>query len=549
MLDALPAAADDGPMSDNDPNGRRPSQRRTTRTGSGAGTLPRKLALEIILESDGGRRNFIDQGLEVRLADAGLSGKDGHLLQEIAYGAVRHRNTLDHLLEVYLPLPMKRQRPPVRWGLRVAAYQVVYLTRIPIHAAIDRTIEAVKELPEATRQDAGFLNAVLRKLAADILRKASAPPIDADDPTTIPIRSGFCSFRRPVLPLRNLDPVGHLALKYSHPKWMVARWSDWLDEDEVAAVCASGNRTPHVVARVTAGAPAVDAVLASLRIQGVEAEPLRGTRSLVLRRPGDPRKLEALQKGWIVIQDPTATEIGEALRPPAGARVLDLCAAPGGKAVQILEAVGPRGSVVACDIEDEKVARLEENLKRSGGRFEARKIPAEPEAIELGETFSHILLDAPCSNTGVLARRPEARWRFHAEDLPKLVELQKRLLAAAARHLAPGGRLVYATCSIEPEEDGGQAEWASLEIPGLRKVDERLLLPGRLKGPAGEAPAAEEAAAVAPAPAAEGEPVQEEPAPGEPAPTAEEPAPMGDGGYFAVLERETGSGEEREGKR
>jgi 16S rRNA (cytosine967-C5)-methyltransferase len=525
-----------GPMAENDPT---PGvERKQAASHEGPGTIPRKLALEIILESDGGRRNFIDEGLEARLSGIALPDRDRHLLQEIAYGAVRHRNTLDRLLETYLKLPMKRQRPPVRWSLRLAAYQVVYLTRIPVHSAIDRTIEAAKEVEGSTRRDSGFLNAVLRKLAADILRKDREPLLDADDPTAIPIRSGFCRFRRPVLPLINLDPAAHIAIKHSHPRWMVARWIERFGREGAISICEANNRIPSVVARVTARAPGPDAVLASLLAQGVEGDRLGGGGSFALRRTGDPRKLEALSKGWVQIQDPTATEIGETLRPPAGARVLDLCAAPGGKAVQLLEAVGERGFLVACDIEEEKAAKLEENLRRAGESFEVRRIPSEPEAIDLGEKFSHVLLDAPCSNTGVLARRPEARWRVQPEDLTRLSELQRRLLEAAIRPLAPGGRLVYATCSIEHEEDEATAARAVADHPGLKLVEEKLILPGRHRPDAATGDAVPAKAVPAKAvPADEGEGGEAEgPSPGGDHPRGDRVIEA-DGGYRAVLVR------------
>jgi 16S rRNA (cytosine967-C5)-methyltransferase len=449
------------------------------------GTAARRLALECILQSDGGRRQFIDEVLEERLAGEEIPPRDRHLLQEIAYGSVRHRNTLDHLLDVYLPMPMKRQRPAVRWALRLAAYQGVYLTRIPPHAAIDRTIEALKAIPGSTARDAGFLNAVLRKLAGDVNRKSTQPPLETFDPTVIPIRSGFCHFRRPVMPLHSIDPVPHLALRHSHPAWLVERWRTRLGEEEAIAILAAGNSTPPITARITALAPSAEAAIESLRSEAVEVESIPGTASVVLSHMGNPRDIDALRRGWIQIQDPTATAIGEALRPPAGARVLDLCAAPGGKAVQILERLGPGGSLLACDVDEEKLARVSENLARTGGTFEARKVPHEPEAIDLGERFSHILLDAPCSNTGVLARRPEARWRIHRDDIVKLSELQRKLLAAAHRHLAPGGRLLYATCSIEPEENEVAADRAVTELPGLAKVEERLFLPRHGPGDGG----------------------------------------------------------------
>jgi len=450
------------------------------------GTLARRLALEAILETDGGRNCFIDEALEPRLLRPELSDeKDHRLLQEIAYGTLRHRNTLDALLDDYVHFAMKRQRPAVRWALRLGAYQLVYLGRIPAHAAIDRTISAFKGIPDMAERDAGFLNAVLRRLAGDILRKSESAALDPDDPTVLPIRSGACHFRRPILPIIRLDPVSHIALKHSHPKWLVVRWLARFGAEEAAALCASQNRIPHLAARITSRAQDREAAIGSIQAQGVVVAPLAGTDSILLRRTGDPRNLEALAKGWILIQDPTATAIGAALAPPPDARVLDLCASPGAKAVQLLEALGPGGSLLACDVDDAKCVRLRQNLEKAGGNFQVRTVPDEPEAIELGGTFTHILLDVPCSNTGVLARRPEARWRLRWEDLGSLTDLQRKLLAAAVRHLAPGGRLVYATCSIEPEENQDMAAWAVREFPGLQLLSERLFLPHKEPGDGG----------------------------------------------------------------
>jgi 16S rRNA (cytosine967-C5)-methyltransferase len=194
---------------------------------------------------------------------------------------------------------------------------------------------------------------------------------------------------------------------------------------------------------------------------------------------GDLSASATLKKGWFQVEDLTAMELGAALRPPAGARVLDLCSAPGGKAGQLLEAVGEEGHVVAADRSDEKLALVRENLERLGTNFTLVRVPEDPEEIHLGERFTHVLVDAPCSNTGVLARRPDARWRVSPEELEKLAALQARLLEAALRHLAPGGRLVYATCSIEPEENEERVARLVAAHPELTELETRLFLPHR----------------------------------------------------------------------
>jgi 16S rRNA (cytosine967-C5)-methyltransferase len=328
------------------------------------------------------------------------------------------------------------------------------------------------------------VNAVLRRLLADIAGKGEEPPADPGDPAAIPVRQGWCRFRRPVMPPYASGPAAHIALKHSHPAWLVERWLARHGEEEAEALSLAQNRAPLVTARVTARAPSRAAVLESLRGEGIEAEPGRLEDSIVLGRGGGLEGAAALARGWLQVQDETAIRIGAALAPPRGARVLDLCASPGGKAVQLLEAVGEEGLLTAADRSEAKLAPLRENLERAapGGsdrRWRLLLLPEDPAAIALGEEFSHVLVDAPCSNTGVLARRPEARWRLRPEDLPALAELQARLLTAGLRHLAPGGRLLYATCSIEPEENEELVARFAAEHPELTELETRLFLPHR----------------------------------------------------------------------
>ena len=200
---------------------------------------------------------------------------------------------------------------------------------------------------------------------------------------------------------------------------------------------------------------------------------------------GGPGPSGALEKGWIQFQDLTAIQVGAALAPPSGARVLDLCSAPGGKSAQLLEGLGDGGSLLATARSELRLALVDANLSRLKGAWKTAVVPAEPEAIDLGESFTHILVDAPCSNTGVLGRRPEARWRVRREDLDSLAALQDGLLDAAVRHLGPGGRLVYSTCSIEPQENEERVAALLRRHPALVELETRLFLPHRVDGDGG----------------------------------------------------------------
>jgi 16S rRNA (cytosine967-C5)-methyltransferase len=426
---------------------------------------------------------FVDEVLMDRIG--ALESRDRHLLQEITYGTLRHRNTLDHLLNFHLKVPASQQKAPVRWALRLGAYQLVYLGRIPPHAAVNQTLEGLKSVPDTGPREVGFVNAVLHKIGDEVRRKSEEELVDRDDPTVLPIRLGYCHFTRPVLPLYRMDFVAHLSVKYSHPAWLIARWLDRYGEEETRRLCEANNRSPLVMARVTRLAPSREELLRALDAESRKASAGNLDNSIIFRETGNLEESEAFAKSWFQVQDETAIRIGSTLSPPAGARVLDLCAAPGGKAVQLLEQVGPEGHVVAVDRSEEKLTLLKKNLARSGSNFTTLVVAENPEDFRLGETFSHILVDAPCSNTGVLSRRPEARWRVRHEDIEKLSSLQSALLEAALRHLAPGGRLVYATCSIEPEENESVIARAFARHEELVERETRLFLPHRTPGDGG----------------------------------------------------------------
>jgi len=442
----------------------------------------RRAALEVLVDTQT-EEKFVDNALAAKIGE--FATKDRHLLQEIAYGSMRHQNTLDRLLRHYVKFPVHQQRPPICWALRIGAYQIVYLGRIPVHAAVHQTLEGLKKMPGVKQRDVGFVNAVLHKLSKEIHRKQQEPPENPDDPNVLPIRHGYCHFRRPILPLAKVDEIDHLAAKYSHPRWLVHRWLARLGSEETRKLLEANNRVPFLWVRVTKKAPSRDEVLARLTEEGFEVSAGPTDSSIDLRTGGDLGASETLRDGWIQVQDVTAARIGAVLDPPPVARVLDLCAAPGGKAAQLLENLTEGGKLVAADRAEDKLPKIVENLERVGGNFETKALPDDPAEIDLGETFTHVLIDAPCSNTGVLGRRPDARWRIQKTDFDSLNQLQSALLEAALRHLEPGGRLVYATCSIEPAENEERVSELMKAHPDLVEIDTKLFLPHRMEGDGG----------------------------------------------------------------
>ncbi len=300
----------------------------------------------------------------------------------------------------------RRVHPEIRQHLRVALFQVRHLTRIPRHAAVHEAVELARGV---SARSAGFVNAVLRK-AAD---------------------------------LKLPDDLG---IRTSHPAWLVRRWRRFGNLEEILD---ADNAVLPVTARVN---------------------PLRAPGGPVIEIKGDPADHPGFAAGRFTVQDETSMKVAPLLVPQPAERVLDLCAAPGGKTTHLAELMGGKGTVVAVDLPT-RIGLVRESARRLGLENIAC-VAGDGTAIAFQETFDAILLDAPCSNTGVLARRPDARWRLREGDIAGAVKLQRRLLANAARLLKPGGRLVYSTCSLEPEEN-------RVDLPGFRVVTEVLTLPSK----------------------------------------------------------------------
>ena len=262
------------------------------------GPLARFRALGLLCEADD-KGYFIDHLLEERVQGGKVEPRDRYLIQEMAYGAIRHRSTLDHILDNYIQFSMRRHDLPLRWGLRLAAYQLIYLSRIPSHAAIHGTLEAMKAYGGLLKRDIGFANAVLRRMHGDIIEKSEDEFDDEYDRKAVPARHGWCHFRKNVLPSPDGQRSMYLAVKYSHPKWMMNRWLDRFNEEEVVNLCLENNRVPLVSAILAGYGPEKEEIVEILEESGVIVEPgsidtslrlRRRTRPLRFQRPRHPRR-------------------------------------------------------------------------------------------------------------------------------------------------------------------------------------------------------------------------------------------------------------------
>ncbi|HUU89900.1 MAG TPA: transcription antitermination factor NusB [Phycisphaerae bacterium] len=438
------------------------------------GTSARGAALEALRRTGRGP-TFLRDDLHAIFDRTGLAPRDRALATQLATGTVRHRRTLRRVLSHVRGDAggAAAIQPDLRLILELGTFQLLFLDRVPAYAAVN---EAVDEAGRAAGvKAAGFVNAMLRGVGRLIVGRDpdGDPACDAlPHPEGGVVRLAAGVFADPAE-----NRVAFLGAAYSYPDWLVGRWLDAFG-DEAEAVCRWGNRRPRTFARVNPMRHEAADLLRTLQAEapGVVEGPRPG--SLDVSALGADRLETLIRDGDLTVQDPSAMAAVEALAPQAGETVLDLCASPGTKTTQIVEAMGDGGVVVAADRSDEKLRPLRRTVAARGMRSVTVCLSAEVGAAAPVAGFDAAVVDVPCSNTGVLARRVEARWRLRPKDVPELVRLQTDLLCAAAACVGTGGRLVYSTCSLLRDENEGVVE-AFLSGHRDWALDEQdLILPG-----------------------------------------------------------------------
>ncbi|MHC4716390.1 MAG: transcription antitermination factor NusB [Planctomycetota bacterium] len=404
---------------------------------------PRGLALAALCDRAGNVTAHLDR----LLAEHAPEPRTAHLAWELAMGVVRRRGTLDAVISAFQKRAGAYMPQRIRQVLRLGAYQILFLDRIPVFAAVNEAVEQA-----GTGRMRGFVNALLRNIDRPVSPPESGRPVPAAD--VLAVGPDRCRrFDRPVFDDPAESPAGYLASAYSLPAELAARWlADRGGLDAVIRRALHANARPPAVLRVNSLRASVDHVLDRLSAQGIESAAHANGLSVVITGHADLRSLDVLAEGLVQPQDASATAVVAAAPVGPGMQVLDLCAAPGTKTTHLAERMGNRGRIVAADVSDEKLARVTDNCRRMGVEI-VETVPAEQVGSFEADSFDLVLVDAPCSNTGVLARRPEARWRFRAEELDRLARDQRHLLALGAEFVRPGGSLVYSTCSMEAEEN------------------------------------------------------------------------------------------------
>ncbi|MBM4045539.1 MAG: 16S rRNA (cytosine(967)-C(5))-methyltransferase RsmB [Planctomycetes bacterium] len=445
----------------------------------------RRLALKVLLSLAHGHK-FVQERLDEIFGRIPLSWPDKALLNELVFGVVRHRATLDAVIDTFSKVRSGRIEPAVRDVLRLGIYQLVMLDRIPESAAVNTSVELAKEVSAGGH---GFVNAMLRAVARGIEAKG-LETLSADRARHgIRAKSGkWCVFRQPILPPPDRNPAAHLAAALSHPEWLVKRWVERMGQDRAVRLCEANNRVRPIFLRCNVLRTTRADLLARLRAAGTPACEGPHDLSLAMDSRVAVAEIPGFAEGFWQVQDVSSMCVVDMLGVTDAQRVLDLCAAPGGKASHMAELMSNRGMVVAMDRSPGRLRLVRENCQRLGLHnirlvtADARHLPLRVDA-----RFDRVLVDAPCSNTGVLSRRPEARWRLSPEGLTELATLQRELLTAGVVALREGGRAVYSTCSIEPEENEQVVAKVLAEHPELELEREERFLPHQSAGDGGYA--------------------------------------------------------------
>lgn len=498
-------------------NPRRPGHRSPSTTSA------RWLAFRAV-QAFGQRGAFVSHVLDALFKERNLAPRDRAFATELASECIRRQRTIETVLGHYVTRSRDQVEPEIWTLLQLGCCQLLFLSQVPPHAAVDETVKLCSQLRKPRAK--GFVNGILRRIDREIITQRTAPETPAEDSPEEGIHSSAamrhtlkaCSsvllpildprnfqtslriveLARPVFAAPDEEPLEYIAQTASLPRWIVDRWAR-SSREEVTAPTAGSDTTAEnpgglldallssalwlatpgrMSLRVNLRQTTRRRLLEVLQAAAVDARPGAWPEAVRLAGSVTVRDLPGFREGWFSVQDESAMAAVDLLAPRPGQTVLDLCAAPGGKTTHIAERLGGEGKVVACDTSSVRLETVVENARRLQlENIETQLISPGGEDIPSGP-YQAVLVDVPCSNTGVLGKRPEARWRLKPESFAELVPLQRRLLRDALLRTASGGRVVYSTCSIDPEENEGVVHVVLAEHPEFRLAEERRHQPG-----------------------------------------------------------------------
>ena len=417
------------------------------------GYLQRKASWEILLKVSSG--SYSDHAMEKVLKNYHFNSLDIAFITELSFGCIRYRKFLDLWIDHISKISHDRQPPKLRWLLHIGLYQLLKMDKIPFSAAISTTVEVAKKTD--LKGLAGTVNAILRNTVRNIEKK-----------------------NLPKIPPDILEKMSYLE---SLPSWLIKEIVNWVGIKEAQNIAKAFNKKPSIDLRINSLKTNSDKFLKELHENQICAEPINQLKNGITlnSNPRDIKNLPGYKDGMWIVQDRSSQWVAPLLLPKGGERILDACAAPGSKTTHLAELTDDNAEILAVDRSDKRLKLLQSNLERlnikSVKTFKAdatRLIDIKPSFISY---FDKILIDAPCSGIGTLARNPDSRWSLSKEKIKELINLQEKLLENILPLLKRNGTLVYSTCTICPEENNLLIKRFISKNKGVKLKSERQILP------------------------------------------------------------------------
>lgn len=386
----------------------------------------REAALKILIDINE-KGAYSNIALNKYFSTEELRDIDRSFITEIVYGTVKWKLTLDRVIAAYSKIKMDKLSPWILNILRLGAYQILYMTKVPPSAACNESVNLARRYGH--KASAGFVNAVLRNIA----RKGSGIAI----------------------PSKEKDLPGFLSVSYSYPKWLVEKYLKLFGADFTQSLLEAGNSTPELTIRTNTLRITLEELVKALKEEGCDAAAGKYVKeAIVLKSPINFANLQAFRNGLFQIQDESSMLPAAVLAPEPGEMVLDACSAPGGKATHIAQLMQNSGAIIAGDVHEHKLKLIDDAAERLGIRIIKSELrDASIPNRDHERAFDRVLLDAPCTGLGIVRRKPDIKWARQTKDIKGITALQKKLLQSVSEAVKPGGVLVYSTCTIFPEEN------------------------------------------------------------------------------------------------
>jgi len=392
----------------------------------------RKIAYDILREIDE-KEAYSNLVIGNYFKRIDLSPMDRGFITQLVYGVLERKITLDYYISKFSKTRIKKIHPNVLELMRLAAYQIIYLSKTPDSAAVNESVKLVKKI---NYKSSGFVNGVLRSLIREY-EKVQFPDIKK-------------------------EPVKHLSVKYSHAEWIVSLLIKEYEMEKTIEILEGNVSTPKLSIRVNTLKTSKAELIEVLENIGIEVSDSKISEDgLLFEKMGHQRldEIEAFKDGHFTVQDESSMLVAETLKPEPGEKVIDLCSAPGGKTTHMAQYMKNQGTIIACDIYEHKLNKVEENCERLGiTNVQTAEWDGQELNAEWVDSFDKVLVDAPCSGLGIIRRKPEIKYSKSYEDVLNLVKIQYNILENASKYLKVGGTLLYSTCTITKEENDGVIE-------------------------------------------------------------------------------------------